>query len=1147
MLIARHADRLSGLVDHVVDTLAEPLADPLQSEWIAVPARGTQVWLTEHLSGRVGCSPGSDDGVLANVTFGFPGTLASTVLAETQPGQIDPWSLDHLVFTVMGLLQEGVGDPQLGPLAEPVSYGTRYRQARGVADLFDRYNVRRPDMIRQWAAGNLVDPMGRPLGARAWQAELWGRVHQRIGEPSASERLPGILRDLRSGDLNLDLPPRLTLFGLSVVPERLLQLAAALSVHRDVHLLTLTPSPALLEAVQSVPVGGVLPARSEDPSLAVAMHPLVASWGRPMREAAVMFTAADIGAPGPPVGDPSISQPTRLLGEIQAQIRENRPAATGFELAEDDDSLTVHSCHGPGRQVEVLYDLLLHALEANPDWIEDDIAVLVTDVEAYAPIIEAVFGASADTPGANRSKLRYRITDQSLRATNPYATAALAIVDLITRDRFEASHIADLLALPPVRHRFGFDDDDIRAVTEWMQDTNVRWGLNDDSRRAWGIEPVAGNASPPNSWRSMIDQLLLGAAVADSRHTLALGNVPTVPVEGNSTTLAGHLADVVGHLEQAAQDARIPRPMAQWRERLTDLFAELLSVPMGEDWQTEQLDGVLADIAGAAEVGSGSEGPVQLAFADVADVIAEHLGGRSRRASFRPGTITITSLAALRSVPHRLVCIVGLDESAFGASVVDGDDLAQVPLRVGDPDARNDSRQVLLEALMSAADQVIITRTGHDIIRNHEVPEAVPLSELWDAIAATVGGSSANSDIRQQLEFRHTRHGFDRENFLLPGEEVPTGSNIVRLPHQPLAHNPHLLRGAQMRASRPAIASRPPVVTLDAPIEREPSVSVLMADLRRLLRSPVQFFLQSGLQVRLPYREDPFIDRLPVEADALDGWRAANSLMAARSAGVDDLSFVHGEQTRGSLAQGDLATRNLEKIEEYVDEFLNDVEASGGRDGWMTEPITVEIDGRLVSGTIDSLRQDTHQLARFEYKRPKAHHRLLLWLDLALVTMAQREVRWEATLVTRSGGRSSNLPTVTRMFMKGESEAERHSAARTAVRQILDLHDRALAEPLPLMPSTSWLMRGSGSHAFPESKIAETWGKDTEDDYVALAFGGRSWREMQAEPPRADEPAPRQPAQFRAESWSGWLWEAVADSVRVEEGHPVDLREAADG
>ena len=69
MLTVHRAERSDTLADALADVLRVPLADPMATEVIAVPARGVERWLTQHLATTLGAQSGRADGIAANIDF----------------------------------------------------------------------------------------------------------------------------------------------------------------------------------------------------------------------------------------------------------------------------------------------------------------------------------------------------------------------------------------------------------------------------------------------------------------------------------------------------------------------------------------------------------------------------------------------------------------------------------------------------------------------------------------------------------------------------------------------------------------------------------------------------------------------------------------------------------------------------------------------------------------------------------------------------------------------------------------------------------------------------------------------------------------------------------------------------------------------
>ena len=183
----------------LADLVAEPLDDPMAPEVVSVPTQGIERWLQQRLSAHLGATPGAHDGVCANITFPFPGTLVYGALARATGNdpKADPWMPERAVWPLIEVVEAHFDEPWLAPLAQHIRNAgaprtrrrrerrsrERFSSVRHVADLFDRYAVHRPDMVQRWAEG-----VGCPTRQR-WQVELWRLLRARIGQPSPAERL----------------------------------------------------------------------------------------------------------------------------------------------------------------------------------------------------------------------------------------------------------------------------------------------------------------------------------------------------------------------------------------------------------------------------------------------------------------------------------------------------------------------------------------------------------------------------------------------------------------------------------------------------------------------------------------------------------------------------------------------------------------------------------------------------------------------------------------------------------------------------------------------------------------------------------------------------------------------------------------------
>ena len=538
MLHIHRAERADGLVEALAELLADPLPDPFEPDVISVPTRGMERWLTQRLSSSLGATPGRADGICANVAFPFPYKLVGDAVATASgvDPETDPWSPQRAVWPLLEVVGECLEEPWLHSLATHLGSeddadrrARRFATVRHLAELFDRYALHRPAMVRGWARGEVDVPE-----EAAWQAELWRRLRQRLADPSPAERLEPACERLRATPSLTDLPERISLFGLTRLPTGHLDVLRALAAGRDVHVFLLHPSPALWDKIGTQPP---VVRRADDTTAALADNRLLASWGQDAREMQLVLGTHEHVAHHHPIA----ARDDTLLARIQADIRADRRPEPR-PLAPNDRSIQIHSCHGRARQVEVLRDAILHLLEEDDTLQPRDVIVMCPDIETFAPLIQATFGAGEvvddeefqPLPEALRpTDLRVRLADRSLRQTNPVLGVVAQLIDLAGR-RLTASDVLDLADREPVRRRFRLEDEDLARIRDWVADSGIRWGLDADHRAPYKLADL-----PAGTWRAGLDRVLVGVTMTEEGHRLFEGVLPVDDVESLAIDLAG--------------------------------------------------------------------------------------------------------------------------------------------------------------------------------------------------------------------------------------------------------------------------------------------------------------------------------------------------------------------------------------------------------------------------------------------------------------------------------------------------------------------------------------------------------------------------------------------------------------------------------
>ena len=1065
------AERSDRLVAGLAELLADPLPDPFATEVVAVPTRGVERWLAQQVSDRLGICAGVDfpsvrrlvAGVLAPVTDIDPDT--------------DPWHPARAVWPILAILDAARDDAWAellwshlrGRSAEQSRGGRRWLTARRAADLFARYASERPELLGRWRDGEDVDSAGTRLAAdRSWQAELWRRLRAELGVPSPAERLPAALDRLSTGSPVLDLPERLSVFGLTGLDRTQHRVLTALGAQRDVHLWLAHPSPVLWEALASRPPQP-LGRRRDDSSLDAVDHRLLGYLGRDSRELQLVLAGARPSDRHHP--DPHPSPPTSLLCQLQHDLAANarpRPTSDRPLLDATDRSLQVHAAHGQDRQVEVLRELLVGLLADDPTLEPRDVVVLCPDIERFAPLISAAFGLADDGSETEHPghRIRVRLADRALRRLNPLLGVLGSVLDL-AGSRLEASAVLDLCAQPPVARRFSFTTDDLDRLAQLVAASGVRWGLDMAARKPYGLDHLG-----QNTWAAGLDRLLLGVTMDEEGNHFIGTALPLDEVDSSDVELVGRLAEFVDRLGTALTAFADDHSMPRWVELAKETIEALTATSTADGWQTGQAFRVLTALAGS----EAAEQAV-LTRAELQALLADGLGGRAGRANFRTGTLTVCTMYPMRSVPHRVVCLLGMDDLAFPRRTrSDGDDVLAGDPWVGDRDRRTEDRQLLLDAIMSATEHLLVLYSGADPRTGAQRPPAVPIGELLDAVDQTVRTADGSLP-RTAVLRRHPLQPFDAGNFAVGGQA-------------PFSFDAAALRGARAAAGErtegTAIYPRDP---LPGHADRGP---VAIADLVRFFQHPVKALLRDRGGLPTWDERDPITDELPVTLDGLEGWGVGDRMLTQLLQGADPERLAGAEWRRGSLPPRALGARALELVQRQANEV-----AERARPWMVGEPdsrdLALEIGDRLLTGTVGPLYGQT--VLSVSYSSLAAKHRLTAFIRLLALTAAHPGLEWQAVTIGRRG--TSVLGPVDPGW------------AALVLHDQLDLYDTGLREPLPFAPRTSLeyaRLRFRDLQVTPGASSAEKdWGWDRDAAYERFFGVGVTLSDLAAIASRPEE------------------------------------------
>lgn len=1046
MLRVYHSNRLDvleALMEFIVEQ--DRLSDPFEPEMVLVQSTGMAQWLQMTLSKRFG--------IAANIDFPLPASFIWDMFVRVLPDipEQSAFNKQSMSWKLMTLLPEMLELEAFAPLrhylAEDSDKRKLFQLASRVADLYDQYLVYRPEWLTRWEADQLVDGID---DAQLWQAPLWKALVEHtaaLGQPlwhraNLYQRFISALENSEQPPTGL--PSRVFICGISALPPVYLQALQALGKHVDVYVLFTNPcryywgdikDPAFLAKLMArqrrhhreqreLPLfrdaeqaPGLFNAEGEQD----IGNPMLASWGKLGRDYIYLLAGLERYQELDAFVD---IEPDNLLHNLQYDVLELQNHAIAGRTAEefanskskrtldpDDRSLTIHVCHSPQREVEVLHDRLLAMLEADPELTPRDIIVMVSDIDSYSPFIQAVFGSAS-----GERYVPWAISDRRARQSHPALQAFITLLSL-PDSRFASEDVLALLDVPVIAARFNIDEEGLRYLRQWVNESGIRWGLDDDNVREWEL-PATGQ----HTWQFGLTRMLLGYAMESAQgewHSV----LPYDESSGLIAELVGHLASLLMKLNQWRQTLVEERSLADWlpvcREMLTDFYlpdtdTEAALALIEQQWQ------------GIIDQGLASHYGETVPLSLLRDELAQRLDQERISQRFLAGPVNICTLMPMRSIPFKVVCLLGMNDGIYPRALAPlGFDLmSQKPVR-GDRSRRDDDRYLFLEALMSAEQKLYISYIGRSIQDNSERYPSVLVQELVDYIGQShclSGDEALNCDeseqkVKQHITQLHTRMPFDAANF------QPTES-------QSYAHEWLAAASQQGEAHSEFIQPLPPLVIESLPFEQ----------LQRFWQHPVRAFFQMRLQVNFRTEENEIPETEPFTLEGLTRYQLnqqlVNTLVDEQDAGLMFRRF----RAAGELPYGAFGEIAWDSQRQEMQALADRVNAC--RQPAKSLEIDLHCDGVNITGWLPQVQSDG--LLRWRPSLQNVSQGMQLWL--------------EHLVYSASGGTGES-----RLFLRKEGEWRFPPlSAQEALQYLAELvkgYREGMSQPLLFLPESggAWL------------------------------------------------------------------------------------------
>jgi exodeoxyribonuclease V gamma subunit len=934
----------------------DPLPSPLVPEIIVVQSRGMERWISMEIAGH--------NGICANCSFLFPNRFLQEFIKKIIPDlpEDSPFDPVAMTFKIMNVLQSSIDLPGYKSLKRYMvddKNGMKLFQiSQKIADLFDQYLVFRPEMIFGWEKGK----------EDHWQAQLWRKISSGKENLHRAWMRRTLLEKIRKQPHGIkDLPYRISIFGISYLPPFHLETFFEISRISQVNLFLMNPCREYwaeivsAKQVKEIERKYITSTGTVEELYLEEGNRLLASFGTLGRNFFSMISGMDCQM-FEQFKDPDKHN---MLSKIQWDIHnltdrkyyprdsvsDLEPSGISSPLPDTDTvqpdldtSIQIHSCHSPMREIEVLHDNLLAMFDEDPDLLPKDIVVMAPDIEFYAPFIEAVFDAQTD----KALQIPFSIADRGLRKESRIIEGFLSILDL-KGSRFGTTRVMALLESAGIKERFGLTESDIQIVERWVKETNIRWGMDADFRRKFGLPGFS-----ENTWKAGIERLLLGYAMPGLNRKLFSGILPYDPIEGGDVKILGRFLNFLDRIFTCIGSLDSPRTLSDWHVKLVEILEEFFTPDEDSEQEIQVLRRILDTLSRTEEL-SGFDGSVEI------EVVKYFLENLLESVNFGTGFIskgvTFCAMLPMRSIPFKVVCLVGMNMDDFPreTKTLSFDLMAKTP-RIGDRSRRNDDKYLFLEAIISSRNKFYISYVGQSIRDNTRIVPSVLVSELMDYIEEGFGLSE------DQMVRLHRLQAFSPEYF-------KTGGKLFSYSRE----------NFEAACSSYDHKDLPSLISSKLPDPAQEWKHLDIKDLRAFFSNPAKFLLEKRLGIYFPESADVSDERENFNLGHLEKYVLDQEMVLHRLSGLDLKDFFRVKKASGQLPHGNVGKFMYNEMSLDAEDFVRKIEDHLSGKHLDDQTVDINISGFTLFGRLTDIYEQG--LIQIRYVKSKPKYLLKTWVN----------------------------------------------------------------------------------------------------------------------------------------------------------------------
>ena len=696
-----YSNSLGPLAEHFSQTCQMISSDLLEQPPVIVPNPQMRKWLQLEHARRTGASAGLrfhlNEAGLSQ--FLHP----SSIIAGIDERQIALYLLlMHEKNRQIECLQRYCQD-ETGNLLP-----TRTWELAGeLARYFFSYELYRPELMDNLARVSSLTPL------EAAELELYGKSLSLLH--TSGFQVTGELLDPDHPEKE---PGPILFFGLSHYPPLLIRSIYRLASKSDIYIYMLNPCNEFWEDIKSSHTErwkriNAIPLREdntlEDPE--TGDNILLKLWGRAGRETIKLFSLLEdaltprMRFETSPLVEDAADRDT-LLSTIQQHVF-NR-INPERHLLEPDESLQILGLKSIHDEIEWIHESILQHLMNDRSLAPSDIAIMVPEMERYAPVIREIFDRHTDN-------IPYSLIDAGSAIQDEPTSAFKKLLNIFSRGLTRSS-VFDLLSHGIIHAAFDLTEEEIRELHQLFTELNCDTGgfrkiINQS--RTW---KYAGRRIRLSAIMEQSSQMDLYAA---DFHGQLTGHVSRLPGRDTLSSFFLFIEELL-FLERIIHEKE-SHTVREWKDILFRILTTFLVSALEEEYRNLQ-----GNLSNALEILTRITSALDRNTSLTLETIHRFMNGRLTGNSGTRGTylttgINISALVPNRPFPFRIIYIAGMEEGPFpSVDVPSSLNLMAGHRRPGETSRYEFETYLFLEHLVTARERLYLTYVCHDASRDVE-------------------------------------------------------------------------------------------------------------------------------------------------------------------------------------------------------------------------------------------------------------------------------------------------------------------------------------------------------------------------------------------------------------------------------------------